>query len=108
MDDKARREADTVFRRALVEFGEPEKSNTVQFAALDIGDSICDMAPRIIKTAFGVLDTFGFLIPNRVEGPIRALLTALREVIMPTFCGIAGGGAAAPAKAGPETVQKKG
>lgn len=102
MNDDLRRKADEAFKDELAQLkGQPSNTgpNPVPLAGIDLGGNFCDMAPKLIQSALGLLDTFAWLIPDKVELPLRAFLKTIKTVVLPTFCGT---GASA------ETVQKKG
>lgn len=102
MNDDLRKQADEAFKQELAQLkGQlgDKSPNVVPLAGIDLGGNFCDMAPKLIQSALGLLDTFAWLIPDKVELPLRAFLQTIKRVVLPTFCG---------AGASAETVQKKG
>lgn len=110
MNEDTKRQANEVFQRKLAELdGARAKSKANEedmprsLTAFDLsGDSVCELAPKIINTIQKLISTFSWLIPDRIENPALAFLAAAETVIMPAFCGTA---AATATAAGPTAAK---
>lgn len=113
MNDDLRKKADEYFKQQVqaggVRTDKPSEAK-LSFAGVDdrslLGDNFCDVAPKAIKTAEGLISTFGWLIPDKVEGILKAVLKTMETVVLPAFCGTAA--AASFSGGSAETTQKKG
>ncbi len=107
MNDEARKKADEVFQAKLRELegksGQKSELAHMQaqsLAGIDLSaGSICQQGPKILDMVEKQLGLFGWLIPDNIEKPAKALLAALKSVVLPAFCGTASGSGAAAASA---------
>jgi hypothetical protein len=93
MDEATRRKANEVFQSKLRSLdgrksAKDEGNMPQSLAGFDIADgNICDIAGKVINSLQKIINTFSWLIPDKIENPALAFLAAAETVIMPAFCG---------------------